>query len=174
MIETYSAYIRRFIDPAGLSEATAPGEHHFVAVYLLPKILAIHPAVPDYVNPDGTKQIIGDIVYFKDGKHHFGIEVKLGTIRLTAGEFNNWILGEDLTKHPNVFVAIGSDGIVLQSWSRFRETYREIATAEGRFPEEMLKPPQYGPRLDVDKLARHIKKKEGWRLGGAVSSRAIG
>jgi hypothetical protein len=135
-----------------------PGEHHFVAVYLLPKLFHIYPEVPDYVNPDGTKKIIGDIVYYKDGKHHFGIEAKLTTIRMTAGEFNAWIRLEDRTKHPNVFLAVGTQGLILQTWSRFRAVYRAIATEEGRMPRRRLKSGTYGPQLSVNKLVTLLGK----------------
>ena len=43
-----------------------PGEHHFVAVYLLPKFNKI----PDFLNPDGTKGKCGDIVFEKDTQHY--------------------------------------------------------------------------------------------------------
>ena len=121
MISSYAEYIERFAKREGLAEKVAPGEHHFVAVYLLPKLYSINGTIPDYVNPDGTKRILGDIVYFKDGAHFLGIEVKVETIRLTANEFNNWILETDAEKHPNVFVGVGTKGLVLQSWRRFNK-----------------------------------------------------
>ena len=88
MISTYTNYIDRYMINSGLNGATSPGEHHFVSAYLIPKLFAINGIVPDYINPDGTKKIIGDVVYFRDGAHHFGIEVKFQTIRLTKNEFN--------------------------------------------------------------------------------------
>ncbi len=36
-----------------------PGEHHFCSIYLLNKFNRL----PDYINPDGTKCITGDIVF---------------------------------------------------------------------------------------------------------------
>jgi hypothetical protein len=126
VISTYSDYIQRFVPKTKPKGSYMPGEHHFVAVYLLPKLLRFYPEVPDYVNPDGTKKIIGDIVYYKDGQHHFGIEAKLATIRLTASEFNAWIRLEDRTKHPHVFLAVGTEGLVLQTWSRFRHVYMTL------------------------------------------------
>jgi hypothetical protein len=158
VISTYADYIRRFVPRTRLKGSYMPGEHHFVAVYLLPKLLRLYPEVPDYVNPDGTKNIIGDIVYYKDGKHHFGIEAKLATIRLTAGEFNAWIRMEDRTKHPNVFLAVGTEGLVLQTWSRFRDVYMELAKNEGRMPRHRLTSGTYGPQLSVNKLVTVLSK----------------
>jgi hypothetical protein len=140
VIPTYSEYIHRFLPRRG-----EPGEHHFVAVYLLPKVMKIYDCVPDFVNPDGTKKIIGDIVYYKDGQHHFGIEAKLKEIRLTAAEFNNWILLTNSAKHPDVFVAIGTSGLILQAWSRFRAVYRGLK--QGLLPLKPLRPKKYAPQL---------------------------
>ena len=61
----------------------------------MPKLYEINGIAPDYINPDGTKAIIIDVVYYRDEKHHFEIEVKLGTVRLTRREFNDWIVNED-------------------------------------------------------------------------------
>ena len=95
MIPTYTDYINRYILKNGLGDNKSPGEHHFVAAYLVPKLFVINQLVPDYINPDGTKSITGDIVYFKNGSYRLGIEVKYGTIRLTKNEFNIWIVIED-------------------------------------------------------------------------------
>ena len=59
-----------------LANRPCPGEHHFVSAYLVPKLFSINQRIPDYINPDGTKGIIGDIVYYQDHEHQFGIEVK--------------------------------------------------------------------------------------------------
>lgn len=37
--------------------------------------------MPNYVNPDGTKKVYGDVVYYRDGRHHFGIEVKCDVVQ---------------------------------------------------------------------------------------------
>ena len=102
MINSYVEYIDRYLALQGLAGLKEPGEHHFVSVYLVPKLYSIAKIVPDYVNPDGTKSILGDVVYYRDGKHAIGIEVKLGTIRLTAKEFNNWILNPNISEQPNI------------------------------------------------------------------------
>ena len=123
MIDTYSDYIARYITPSGLNGNKMPGEHHFVAVYLLRKLYKLNGVVPDYVNPDGTKGLIGDVVYFKDGSHRCGIEVKLGTIRLTRNEYNKWIVGDDGSCWSNVFLGVCSAGLILLSWPKFRALY---------------------------------------------------
>ncbi|RKZ57142.1 MAG: hypothetical protein DRQ44_16085, partial [Gammaproteobacteria bacterium] len=102
MINTYSEYINRYITNRGLNGTKTPGEHHFVSACLIPKLFAINGIVPDYINPDGTKAIIGDVVYYRNGAHHFGIEVKFETIRLTKNEYNNWIVNEETSEHPNL------------------------------------------------------------------------
>ena len=126
-----------------------------MAVYLLPKVMKIYNRVPDFVNPDGTKKIIGDIVYYKDGQHHFGIEAKLKEIRLTAAEFNNWILLTNSAKHPDVFVAIGTSGLILQAWSRFRAVYHCLK--QGLLPLKPLRPKKYAPQLGVNALIRRME-----------------
>jgi len=123
MIDSYTEYIERFMLPVGVKSLKAPGEHHFVATYLLPRLFNINQIVPDYINPDGTKEITGDIVYFKNGYHHLGIEVKYDKIHLTKKEFNNWVANEDASKHPELFIGIGTVGIIILSWQRFREVY---------------------------------------------------
>ena len=113
MITTYTDYINRFILNKGSNGVKSPGEHHFVAAYLVPKLFGINQLVPDYINPDGTKGIMGDIVYFKNGNHHLGIEVKFETICLTKNEFNSWIVNEDTSQHPEIFIGIGTSGIIV-------------------------------------------------------------
>src|SRR5258708_4886917 len=118
--------------------------------------MKIYDCAPDYVNPDGTKKIIGDIVYYKDGQHHFGIEAKLKGIRLTAAEFNNWIYLSNSAKHPDVFVAVGTRGLILQAWSRFRAVYRGLK--QSLLPLNPLPPKRYAPQLGVNALISHLEK----------------
>src|SRR4051812_46457236 len=106
MIASYSEYIARYLSRKALKGNRVAGEHHFVGVYLLPKLYKLTGRVPDYVNPDGTKGLIGDVIYFENGSHRCGIEVKFQTIRLTRSEFNNWIVGEDETRWPTVFLGV--------------------------------------------------------------------
>ena len=131
MVDTYAEYISRYMMPGGVSGLREPGEH-FVSVYLVPKLFEIRGIVPDYVNPDGTKLIHGDVVYFKDGVQALGIEVKLGTIRLTTNEFNSWILDSHEAQHPDVFVGIGTYGLVVQRWIRSVEHQFFAEPARGR------------------------------------------
>ena len=129
MIATYSEYITRYMSRSGLNGNRLPGEHHFVAIYLVPKLFQLNGIVPDYVNPDGTKGLIGDVIYYKDGAHRCGIEVKLGTIRLTKNEYNNWIVGNDKKYWPDVYLGVGSSGLVLLTWPEFRTRYRASVKA---------------------------------------------
>jgi hypothetical protein len=161
MVSNYSEYILRYIRRPSKGSPPAPGEHHFVAVYLIPRLHAINGLVPDYVNPDGTKSIIGDVVYYKDEQHHFGIEVKLGTVRLTKKEFNDWIVNEDSSLWPSVFLGIGSKGLALSSWSVFRTSY--VAAVRAKNPRWTPEPLDdgYGPMKGVDELARQLPQ-EAW------------
>ena len=68
-----------------------PGEHHFVAVYLLNKFNKI----PDYLNPDGMKGKCGDIVFeSKNSKKQISIEVKIGKTGFcfSKNETNFWFV----------------------------------------------------------------------------------
>jgi hypothetical protein len=113
MIPTFGAYISEYVIGERFDVRSTPGEHHFVTAYLVPKLYALNGLIPDYINPDGTKAVLGDVVYYRDGKHHLGIEAKVGVIRLTTGEFNNWIANIARDKHPDVFIGISSEGIAL-------------------------------------------------------------
>ncbi len=148
MIATYTDYIDRFFLNKGLNGAKSPGEHHFVAIYLLPRLFEINQLIPDYVNPDGTKDITGDVVYFENGVHHFGIEVKYGIIRLTKNEFNSWIVNKDTSKHPEIFIGIGTAGIIILSWYEFRESY--LSAAGITIPKTITR--GYGPQKSVNVL----------------------
>lgn len=154
MIATYSEYLRRFLLPECLDGHPCPGEHHFVCVYLIPLLFEINRRVPDYINPDGTKGIIGDVTYYEDGEHQFGIEVKLGTVRLTKGEFNAWIVEENESLWPHLYVGIGLTGISVCSWRDFRSAY---ISAVREKHGEAWKPKQldsgYGPTKNVDVLS---------------------
>ena len=156
MIPHYCDYIHCYIHGKGRSSLPAPGEHHFVSAYLIPKLFAINGKVPDYINPDGTKSILGDVVYYLDGKHHFGIEVKLGVIRLTKREFNEWIVETDSICWPNLFIGIGHKGIGLATWKEFRHAY--IAAIQSKKPgwSPCRIPHGYGPMKSVDQLLLHL------------------
>lgn len=133
-----------------------PGEHHFVAAYLAPKLFSMNKKVPCYINPDGTKGIRGDIVYYENNQHKLGIEAKLGKIHLTPNEFNQWIVSSDESKWPEIFAGIGETGIVIAPWGEFRETY--IKTVRKRrknwVPIKIEK--NYGPIRSVDQILKDI------------------
>jgi hypothetical protein len=65
----YQEYIRDYWD-------FDAGEHHLVAIFIVPALKKALGALPIYVNPDGMKSIPGDIVYACE-KRNFTIEVKL-------------------------------------------------------------------------------------------------
>lgn len=156
MIPTYSKYINLYMS-RDRKFGHLPGEHHFVAVYLVPKLFEICRTVPDYINPDGTKAVFGDVVYTKEsGNHHFGIEVKLKTARLTKREFNDWIVEKNGAHWPNVFIGVGSKGVAVTSWMVFREAYVKAVSINkgGWIPSRIEK--GYGPSTSVDILAKHL------------------
>lgn len=156
MITSYSAYIQSYLLGKGRATLPAPGEHHFVSAYLVPKLYSINNKVPDYINPDGTKSILGDVVYYQDGKHHFGIEVKLETVRLTKREFNEWIVGHDSSQWPHLFIGVGHTGIGLAKWGEFRNAY--INAVQAKKHDWILKEIDegYGPMKDMDVLLPHL------------------
>ena len=165
MLETYSEYIDRYLSTSGLGERRCPGEHHFVSAYLVPRLFELNQRVPDYINPDGTKSIIGVVVYYKDHQHQFGIEAKLNTIRLTKGEFNEWVVNEDPSRWPRTFVGIGTTGIGVCSWAEFRKAYIASVSeknkswiytriTEGYGPMKSVK--KLLPKLPIDKFFRKV------------------
>ena len=172
MIETYSEYIDKYLRISGLGKRPSPGEHHFVSVYLVPKLFAINNRVPDYINPDGTKQIIGDITYYNDQEHQFGIEVKLGTIRLTKGEFNEWIVNEDRSRWPHTFIGIGTIGIGICSWERFRAVYLNAVKEQNQSWVPEFLESGYGPSKKVNVLLPLLRNDEYFKKGESVSEAA--
>jgi hypothetical protein len=170
MVPTYSDYIRRYIHRKSTSSPPSPGEHHFVATYLLPKLYEINGLIPDYVNPDGMKSIIGDVVYYQDEQHHFGIEVKLGTVRLTRREFNDWIVSEDPTGWPSLFLGVGRKGIALSTWSDFRTSYTASVVAKNPGWVASVIRDGYGPMKGVDELAEYLGKSQWFAIAEAAAA----
>ena len=158
MIATYSEYLKKHLHPEALAGSPCPGEHHFVAAYLVPRLFLLKGKVPDYINPDGTKGIIGDVTYYEDGDHQFGIEVKLGTVRLTKGEFNAWIVLDDVDKWPHIYVGVGHTGITVCPWSEFRASYIRAVQAKTKGWQPEILEAGYGPMKNVDVLAGYVPK----------------
>ena len=156
MIANFSEYISRYLLRTDKSAPPTPGEHHFVCVYLVPRLFTINGKVPDYINPDGTKSILGDVVYYRDGRHHFGIEVKLGTVRLTKREFNEWVVSDDTRLWPNLFVGISNNGIALAAWSEFRGAYLAAVRAKDDNWSPAMIESGYGPMKGVNELSQHL------------------
>jgi len=154
LIPTYCDYINKYVlQAAKRGKSEVPGEHHFVALYLVPRLsLFSFLGVPHYVNPDGMKAIAGDVVYFSYAPEknvcyvptpRLKIEVKLEnpidrSIQLTRTQYYHWIrrertpeergklvLGErpDQPEQPDLFVGISQHGIVLLPWSNFRDIF---------------------------------------------------
>ena len=112
-------YKKRFYD------TFKPGEHHFCSIYLLNKFNRL----PDYINPDGTKQVPGDIVFYgrsedsdsiKDNDR-FSIEVKYGEIFFTKTQFNMWFV--DKTDTPDFLIALTDNYLFIIEWNIFQEIY---------------------------------------------------
>jgi len=149
MISTYSEYIERYVLRSGRS-APLPGEHHFVAAYLVPRLFTVYDVVPDYINPDGTKSVTGDVVYRHGSADQVSIEVKLETIRLTKNEFNSGIVHSVASKRPSLFLGVGSKGLVLTTWANFSEMYVSSVrqSRPAWIPAEIES--GYGPQKQVD------------------------
>ena len=172
MLNTYSEYIDRYLSKSGLSNRPCPGEHHFVSAYLIPRLYKLNQRVPDYINPDGTKGIIGDIVYYKDHEHQFGIEAKLETIRLTKGEFNEWVVNTNSARWPHTFIGIGTTGIGLCSWTEFRTAYISAVTEnkKGWIPSSISE--GYGPMKSVNSLFPTLPTGKFFRKGASPKESA--
>ncbi len=98
-----------------------PGEHHFVAVYLLPYFNQI----PDYVNPDGTKNFCGDIGFYNNS-NLFSIEVKIGkkSFNFSRNENNNWLVNK--TKPlPNYLIALTLNYFFIIEWGIFSSIFEK-------------------------------------------------
>ena len=145
--------------PDALANRPCPGEHHFVSAYLLPRLFSLNKRIPDYINPDGTKSIIGDVVYYKDHEHQFSIEAKLGTIRLTKSEFNEWIVSSDQSCWPHAFIAIGTKGIGFCSWEDFRTTYISSVREKNPTWSPAIIDGGYGPQKSVNLLLSKLPDK---------------
>lgn len=168
-------YKKRFYD------TFKPGEHHFCSIYLLNKFNRL----PDYINPDGTKQVPGDIVFYKRSEDNdsikknnkFSIEVKYGEIFFTKTQFKMWFVDKKDT--PDFLIALTDNYLFIIEWNIFQEIYlakknRRTINANGyskKIPEEELKDSseidiQYfklnetdGKKLDVKELESKIDER---------------
>jgi hypothetical protein len=172
VLRTYSEYIDLYLSKSGLSIRPCPGEHHFVSAYLIPRLFELNQRVPDYINPDGTKGIIGDIVYYRDHEHEFAIEAKLGTVRLTKGEFNEWIVNTDTSLWPHMFIGVGKTGIGLCSWAEFRKAYIAAVKEKDKDWIPSLIAEGYGPMKSVNKIFPKLPPGKFFRKGANLEESA--
>ncbi len=149
MIATYSDYIENYILTP---REGCPGEHHFVATYLLPRLCGIMKSIPDYVNPDGMMRKIGDVIYYNNGEPELTIEVKFQYVKLTSAQYNSWIVDTDQNQYPDLFIGICSQGICLLSWADFRNLYLNMK--EIRRPQPING--GYGPQLSVNLIVERL------------------
>jgi hypothetical protein len=149
MIATYSDYIENYIlNP----RYGCPGEHHFVSTYLLPRLFKIRNSIPDFVNPDGTKKITGDIIYYNNGEPQLAIEVKFQYVKLTTVQYNAWIVDTDRNQYPDVFIGIGAQGMCLLSWVDFRSQYLLMKGIQR--PQRIRD--RYGSQLSVNLIVERL------------------
>ena len=143
-----------------------------MCAYLVPKLFALNGLVPDYINPDGTKSILGDVVYYKNNKHHFGIEIKLESISLTKREFNEWIAAPKQSDWPNLFIGVNKKGLLLSTWATFRSAYINSVRSKNPMWEATPIDERYGPAKKVEQLALHMPAESVFPVG-ANSAQAI-
>jgi len=117
------------------------GEHHLVAIFIVPALKKALGALPIYVNPDGMKSIPGDIVYACE-KRNFTIEVKLKKLCLTKVQCSP-------NYRPDVLLYFDYNKIGIADWNQFQNEYitkMEQLRGEGR------KYDKYGPTVNASKL----------------------
>lgn len=135
-IPTYCDYIDTFVDK---SWDYYPGEHHFVALYLLPRLMTFDwLGVPYWVNPDGMKKQWADVIYYevtaKSRTCSLAIEVKQlpkrrNSFSVTKAQYGLWSGGFQ----PHLFVFLGKHGLALLPWPEFRKIYLSSPqTVKGR------------------------------------------
>lgn len=145
MIEQLFSYYSRFIKP--YKGAELPGEHHFVALYLVPKIFSLTGLLPEYINPDGMKKRPGDIIYEYQMKKKLSIEVKYMKINFTKTQCNNWIF--DGCNKPDYLIAVGLKFLLIQEWRIFVDCYKEIMF-KNKHKEICKLKKGYSPSISVD------------------------
>ncbi len=121
---TLSKYKELYFD----KKECIPGEHHFVAVYLLNKFNKI----PDYLNPDGMKGKCGDIVFESKNKNsakQLSVEVKIGksSFCFSKNETNSWFVEKDKTELlPNYLIALTQNYLFIIDWKRFSDLFIKL------------------------------------------------
>lgn len=130
----YSDYIQQY------GEYNA-GEHHLVAIFLIPALKEVLGRLPVYVNPDGMKSIQGDLVYLC-GNKKFSIEVKLDKLSLTKVQYSK-------DYKPNILLYFSKNDLGFADWNEFQNEYIEKMNGlrlEGR------KYNKYGPTINANEM----------------------
>lgn len=167
MINSYTEYIKNYIQGYEKRHSQPdkrrplPGEHHFVCTYLVPLLWNKYRIIPTYINPDGTKDIPGDIVFLKklgEIEIQVGIEVKLNSsnsFSLTAKQIRDWVYPSgDKNKSgslslPVLFIGISKEGVIISKWRDFKEEYQKIIKEEEWVSCDNEKKKSNGPRLNM-------------------------
>ena len=126
-----------------------PGEHHFVAVYLL----QYFNNIPDYVNPDGTKTFCGDIGFYNNSRL-FSIEVKIGkkSFKFSKNENNNWFVNK--TKpFPNYLIAITLNYLFIIEWDIFSTIFISL-----KHPTIIVDGHRNSSSISEDELVHELQK----------------
>jgi hypothetical protein len=139
---TYEEYIKKFIMGYNIQNIPVPGEHHFVSVFLMPRIFNLTGFYPQYINPDGMKNLPGDLIYKENS---VSIEVKYDKLIFTKNEFNNWIINDNGT--PKYFIFINKDGLLLQKWTEFKYHYCKCLEGVKQISLNAIKGKKYTPNL---------------------------
>jgi hypothetical protein len=150
MINSITEYIAHYVEP--FNKNIYPGEHHFVALYLAPKIYNIGKLIPDYVNPDGMKRLPGDLIYMSNMKNRLSIEVKFLKINFTKTQCNDWLLSSKYLK-PDYIVALGMNYLLIHRWELFNTQYKHI-TFQNKNIEINKLDRGYTPIITVDDFCK--------------------
>ncbi|GMO50588.1 MAG: hypothetical protein Ta2B_30960 [Termitinemataceae bacterium] len=142
---TYEEYINRFIKGYTTKNIPVPGEHHFVSVFLMTRIFNLTGFYPQYINPDGMKNLLGDLIY---EENNVSIEVKYDSIIFTEKEFNDWILNDNET--PKYFMCINERGILLLKWAEFKIHYCKCLEGVKGIPLNTVIGKKYTPKMSFE------------------------
>lgn len=145
-----------------------PGEHHFCSIYLLNKFNRL----PNYINPDGTKKVPGDIVFYRrsgpsidvstiyspgyndsiKNNDRFSIEVKYGEIFFTKTQFNMWFV--DNTDKPDFLIALTDNYLFIIEWDIFQKIY-----IEKKYPNSLMHIDDYSKKISEEELINSSEMK---------------